>query len=253
MGRCAAISAAAALAFCTAGASADLLTIESTFSGGLHADGSYSPGFMNYYVGYSIPSTPIERRNYFVFDLGDVSESIVSAKLKLYLPGDPAHPGEPCGYISPTATEDYLVTSSAFPWTSFADASGMMLPPPMIAALYGTLGTGFPFALATISADACGSDVVMEITPEGLAALNGSLGDAIVMGGRLTDLMDVPGMPPSELVFAYTDIPSPILPLPRLEIETIPEPTTGALLLLGAAAIGVRRGRERAARRPSAR
>ncbi len=34
--------------------------IFSTFSGGIHADGTTAPGFFNYYVGYSVPSTPVE-------------------------------------------------------------------------------------------------------------------------------------------------------------------------------------------------
>ncbi len=219
---------------------ADVLSIESTFSGGMHDDGSYAPGFMNYFVGYSIPSTPIERRNWFVFDLGDVSEPIISAALKLYLPGDPDHPGEPCGYISPDATEDYLVTTSTFDWTAFADVFGAPAPPSVIAPMFDTLGTGMPFAVTTVSIDGCGADVVMEVTPEGLAALNAAAGDAIVVGGRLTELLATPGIPPSELVFAYTDIPSPLMPFPRLEVTTIPEPASIAVLTLGAA-LAVRR------------
>lgn len=232
--------AVVALAACPA--FADVLSIESTFSGGMHDDGSYAPGLMNYFVGYSIPSTPIERRNWFVFDLGGVSEPITSAKLTLYLPGDPAHPGEPCGYISPDATEDYLVTTSTFHWTAFADAFAAPAPPPVIASMFDTLGTGMPFAVTTISADACGTDVVLDVTPEGLAALNAAAGDAIVVGGRLTDLLATPGTPPSELVFAYTDIPSPLMPFPRLEVTTVPEPGPIAALAVGAALATRRRG-----------
>ncbi len=229
---------------------ADVLTIESTFSSGFKADGSYTPGFMNYYTGYSVPSTPVERRNWFIFDLSGVSEPIVSATLKLYMPGDPDHPGEPCGYISPDPTEDYLVTTSTFHWTAFAEAFGMPLPPPMIVPLYESLGTGVPFALATVSGDACGSDVEMEVTPEGLAGLNAAIGDSIVVGGRLTDLLDTPGTPPSELAFAYTDIPSPLMPFPRLEIVTVPEPATGILTAIGAALLA---GGRRLGARPAAR
>ncbi len=227
--------ACAAIAGGSAGSVAgDTVEIESTFSGGLYADGHHFPGFMNYYVGYAIPSSPIERRNYFVFDLTGVTGTVVSAKLKLYNPGDPDL-FEPCGYISPDPTEDYLLTGSPFPWTAFADAfSGAPIPPATISAMYGTLGTSMPFGVATISGDSCGSDVVIEFDGTGVAEVNDALGDHIAMGGRLTDLLPEPGTPPAELAFAYTDIPNDFMPMPRLELEIVPEPGAALLLVLGA-------------------
>lgn len=48
------------------------------------------------------------------------------------------------------------------------------------------------------------------------------LGSMFLVTGRLSDIHPaMPGMPPSELVFAYTDIPHPLMPLPRLELTLV--------------------------------
>jgi len=50
----------------------------------------------------------------------------------------------------------------------------------------------------TVSADASGGDVEIDISPEGLVALNESVGDHYLITGRLPDLHPMmPGMPPA--------------------------------------------------------
>lgn len=213
-------------------ARAAVVEIESTISGGIHADGLFFPGMMNYFVGYSIPSTPIERRNWFLFDLAGVSETVVSGRLKLYLPGD-HELLEPSGYVSSDSHEVFRISGSPAPsemfWDMFLDMGGVT--PGIAAAIFGTLGSGAPFGITTVTIDDSGRDVVIELTPTAIDALNASLGSHFVIGGRLTDIHpDAPGMPPSELVFAYTDIPHTGMPLPRLELDLIPAPSSGAVL-----------------------
>lgn len=219
--------------------------ISSTFSSGIYEGGGTSPGFLNYYIGYSFPSSLSERRNYFIFDLTGVSGPVVSASLKLYLPGPP---DLPLGFISSDPTEDYRISGSAFPWTAFAEAFGGTATPPMLSAMFGTMGTGPAYGLTTISAASGGADVIIDLSPEAIMDINAALASDphFLITGRLPDIHpDMPGMPPSELVFAYTDIPHPLMPFPRLELVTVPAPGAWIPLAgLGAAALAPR-GRRR--------
>ncbi len=200
--------------------------ISSTFSGGIF-DGATTPGFFNYYVGYSFPSSPSERRNYFIFDLSAITMPVASAAIKLYLPGPPLLPA---GYVSSDPTEDYRISGSSFPWTAFADAFGGVATPPALSAMFATMGTGPAYGLTTVSGDDAGTDIVIDLSAAAITDLNAALGGHFLVTGRLTDLHpSMPGMPPSELVFAYTDLPHPLMPFPRLELTFIPSPGVAAL------------------------
>lgn len=214
--------------------------IPSTFSGGIHADGSTTPGFFNYFVGYSVPSTPIERRNYFIFDLGGVTTPVASATLKLFLPGGPSMAS---GFISSEPTEDYRVSGSPFPWMAYADAFGGTAPTPLLGAMFGTMGVGPAYGLTTISVDDGGTDIEIDLSTAAILGINASLGSKFLVTGRLPDIHPAaPGAPPSELVFAYTDIPDPLIPFPRLELTFVPAP--GACAPLGVAGVlSIRRRR----------
>jgi hypothetical protein len=215
--------------------------VSSTFSSGIYADGSTTPGFFNYYVGYSVPSTPIERRNYFIFDLDGVATPVASATLKLFLPGGPSLPS---GFISSEATEDYRISGSAFPWTAFAEAFGGTATSPMLAAMFGTMGADAAYGLTTISGGDSGTDIEIELSAAAILDINASLGSKFLITGRLPDIHPAtPGMPPSELVFAYTDIPHPFIPLPRLELTFVPAPGSAAALMAVCGMVSVRRRR----------
>ncbi len=245
-GSAAALVLGAALAI-TAGGSPSLagpgsVEIESSFSGGIWEGGVTSPGLMNYFVGYSIPSTPVERRNYFLFNLADVTMPVTAARVKLFLPGGP---GLPLGYVSSDPTEAYRISGSPFPWEAFYDAFHGTLGAGTLAAMFGTMGAlgSTTYGMTVVSMDDGGTDVVIELSPTAITAINAALGSFFVVTGRLTDLHpEAPGMPPSELVFAYTDIPHPLIPMPRLELDLIPSPGgAGVLALAGFIACARRR------------
>lgn len=235
---------AVVLGACAGASRADTLELSSTFSGGIHAGGATAPGFMNYYVGYSVPSTPVERRNYFIFDLTGLHAGdglVVSATLKLFLPGGPSMP---LGFISSEPTEDYRVSGSGFHWTAFASAFGGTATPPMLDAMFGTMGTGAAYGLTTISSDHGGTDVEIALSGAAIAAINASLGDHFLVTGRLPDIHPgTPGTPPSELVFAYTDIPHPLMPMPRLEVVRVPGPAGGIVIAAAGGWLCMRRKR----------
>ncbi|MBX3362654.1 MAG: hypothetical protein KF705_14620 [Phycisphaeraceae bacterium] len=80
------ILAIAMLSPCTPRAISQLPSVSSSFSGGIYDGGLTTPGFFNYYVGYSFPSSPPERRNFFIFDLSDIDAPVTGARIKLLLP-----------------------------------------------------------------------------------------------------------------------------------------------------------------------
>lgn len=211
---------------------AGMVEIDAVIASGLYDGGVHFPHHMNYFVGYSIPSAPLERRNYFVFNLVDVDKPIVSAKLKLYLPGAPELP---LGYISSEPTETYRISGTPIAAEVFLAAfmGDAAVTPGVVAAMFGTLGSMPPFGVTVVSADHGGSDVVIDFTAEGITALNAALGSLIVIGGRLTDIHpEAPSTTlPSELVFAYTDVGAhPDIVFPRLELVLVPESRTLILL-----------------------
>lgn len=229
-----------------AGALVQAAEIESYLTGTVGADGSVSnsPGFQNHYVGNTfVGSTPTpERRNFFLFDVGVIPEAVISAKLKIYVPKFPPDGG--FGYISPDPTEDYLVTSTPF---SAEDIATPGIPPGVGIAMFGTFGTGMPYGLTTASVDSMGTDLIIDLDPSAIGAINiARMGTGkFVATGRLTTLG---GHPPltDQLLFAFTDPTgalAPETPFPRLEYTTVPEPATLAVLALGALAVARRRRR----------
>lgn len=222
--------------FCVASSPAQsgVVELESVISGGFHADGVHFHHTMNYHVGYSIPSTPIERRNWFMFNLADVSGPIVGAKLKLWLSGGATGP---TGYLSSDPHEEFMISGTPYPWEMFMDAftGSPAITPPIVADMFTTLGVGVPFGFSLIGPGHAGTDIEIEFTLEGLAALNASIGSPFMIGGRLTDLHPDDPDPffPAELVFAHSDIPHPFYPMPRLELVIIPAPGSAAVACLG--------------------
>jgi hypothetical protein len=218
------------------GSQALAVEVSSYLTGNIGADGSVvnSPGFQNHYVGNTfVGSTPTpERRNYFLFDVSEISGPIMAAKLKIYVPKFPPDGG--FGYISPDPTEDYLVTSTPF---TAADIATPGIPPGVGMAMFGTFGMGMPFGLTTASIDSWGTDLVIDLEMPALVALNTArMGSGkFAATGRLTTLA---GHTPltDQLLFSFTDPTgelAPMTPFPRLELTVVPEPASIAVLLAG--------------------
>ena len=98
-------------------------------------------------------------------------------------------------------------------------------------AIFSTFGMGIPFALIGASSDSKGSDLTLELSESGVIALNmARLGSGkFAATGRLTTLGDP--IPPlkTQLLFSHTDptgVFVPATPYPRLEFETVPEPSS---------------------------
>lgn len=177
-------------------------------------EGFHDPTLENYAVG---EFNGIILRNWFVFDLSVVTDSIINATLRLPNPA----------YVSPDSTETYNlydVTTSIASLT----AGGINL--------FGTfndLGSGTQYGSQTVS----DSDTIVDISinAAGLTALNGASG-LFALGGSLSTI----GAPVDiEIVFGLTQFGDNT---PQLVLETeggaapVPEPST--MILLGSGMVG---------------
>ncbi|MBX3416962.1 MAG: hypothetical protein KF851_05115 [Pirellulaceae bacterium] len=205
---------------------------------------------LNYNVGYYSPPgfAPHQRRNFFLFNLADIDSTIIGARLELFMPQS--------GYSSPDPSELFRITSSAAPpWTFYDAFLGLpSVTPAMIAAMYATLGTGTIYGEVDITPPEDeepweGYTVSIDFTAEGILALNSALSELFVIGGRLVDIHpESPGIPPSELVFAHTNVGAgtPEVPMPKLILFTtaVPEPSSGTLVILFSVVVLLRKRRE---------
>ena len=217
---------------------ANAIIIESFRTGGYTEDGGYtsmaSP-VQNYFVGYTSPSSPTERRNYFVFSLAPLGGTpVIGGALRLYIPkfapGVTTDPGD--GYNSPDATETYRISETPVHPSELVDPTNSV---PEAVGYWGTLGTGTSFGEITVGAGAMGFDIDIPLTPAAIAAINSVPGGgSIAIGGRLMSLLHRESVL-DELLFSFSDIPgSGDIDLPRLDLIMAPEPTSGlGLALLG--------------------
>jgi len=243
------------------------------------------PTFANHHVGLSAgyevvdPGPPAvfadaEVRNYFVFDWADVLTAlggpppgpIVSATLGVYNPSEELN-GED-GYISPDATETYLLsdTGSKSPTEvmdhyDHPDSSGPFAGTDESGdaiAVYTELASGPTFGLVEMSAADNGDYVEIPFTAMGVDFLNLKLGEfsgggdtffafggkLTTIGGSTTDATD----DPFEEVFGFTHpngegSPDTSATPPVLALEFIPEPSALMMLAPAWTAMGWRRRR----------
>lgn len=146
-------------------------------SNGQSAASSANPHFDNYAVGWDPVDfgTAVVLRDFFVFNLANVSGTISTATLDLYMPASE-------GYLSYESSEPYQLTSSS---TTAANIMGV-LPAGSSAgeAIFNTLGTGTVFASITVSASNEGTTVHIPLNAAGLAFLNSNEGQTIVLSGQ---------------------------------------------------------------------
>lgn len=104
-------------------AQAAIITLAATDSGWYTNTGQHSTVNQNYLAG-SLTTGKEEYRNFFVFDLSGVTETIVGATFRAYNPSA-AVPGDlDDGYISPDANETYAMFEVSTDIASLTDGSG---------------------------------------------------------------------------------------------------------------------------------
>ncbi len=241
-------------------AHADILEIIATDAGfvteaggSAKGDGTIVPmATFNYSVGWELhygegalftPLEPMNRKNYFVFDLTGVTTPITKAAfvvnagiyespddlevLVLHAPGDPG---------AALADASFLYEANTIGPTEFDELTD---PAIMVAmAMYGTLTDGPAIGSTMISADDDETDLIISIDPD---YLNGFLGKKVIFGGVIPSL-EMMGTPEAVMGFTGPDIPGGDPLTPKLFLETIPSPGT-AIVLFGAMLVGARRRR----------
>lgn len=219
--------AALAILFGSAPTFADVTTISSSLVGGFDAGGGYSNTleFQNYFTGTTATGPTMDRRTFFIFGLPPVLPGPVTAASLIirnpFLPS-PEGGGTP-GYFSDDPFETFRVSDTPFP-------AGVITAPhtiPEALSIWDTLGTGTLYGSIDVTAETAGTDLEIPLSAAALSYIDAHLGAAMVFGGHVATL---DGTSPDELIFAYSDIPSPHIVEPRLSITFIPEPGAGLLL-----------------------
>jgi hypothetical protein len=238
--------------------------------GSAKGDGTIAPGATyNYSAGRELHYAtgdlgpvfaPMDRKNYFVFDLTGIPAAITSATLIAYAgPTAPSpFPVGAHGYESLDATEMYGLAATADMAGALADAAvlktGNTIGPgvfddpgdPLIgmaAALYAKLASGpVPLAAKTFSPADDGTMAPLPFTPAGVMFLNMFTGAPVILGGKVVTAPP-PVFPQSVFGFTGPDLASGTDPLaPKLEVTFVPEPGAVGLMGIGVAwLVGVSR------------
>lgn len=229
--------------------------------GSSKGDGTLVPGAeFNYSVGQELhfadggtgsPLAYMDRKNYFIFDLSTVTDTIVSATFNAYMGPDSGMPFPAMnGYESLDPTEEFaLFGTSSGSADDVLDIAGALIEEVMTGGagafddatdsivmttkdMYAIMGDGPVLGAIETSPADNGLILSISFTPDGIDYLNSHLGDAVVLSGSILSI----GAPSTtESIFGFTgpDIADVLAPgpdplIPELEVTTVPEP--GCLL-----------------------
>jgi len=153
----------------------EVINIATIHRGWYRADGLNDPANRNYLtgnLGNNPPSGPY--RSFFVLDLTQITNLIVSAQLQLENPV--------FGYNSPDSAEILGIFDVTTPFSSLTNGTGGT-------AAFNDLGTGVFFGAATVDGSMnFGFTVPVDLNSNGIAALNASRGGMIAFGGTVLTL-----------------------------------------------------------------
>ncbi len=200
------------------------------------------PEFGNYAVGWDPVDfdTGINLRNFFVFDLSDVTDTITTATLDLYMP-------TPEGYLSHESTEPYVLTGTT---TAATDLIRIVRSAgnPTGQVIYASFGTGTVFASITVSPADQGTTLHLALNAAGVSYLNDNRGKMIVLSGQDPDsptsgstIVDCRG--PCRFFFTETDPTGAGIfaqtPRPTLTLGFAPLPPASVSIVSGDQQSGV--------------
>lgn len=178
------------LTLCASLAAGQLITLNAVDRGWYAHDDYHEADNPNYAVGdHRGPisnSGESDLRNFFVFDLATVEDEIYSAWLSLYMPF-------PNGYFSSDPFETYQLVEVSSTIRDLTDGS----------ATHSDLGTGTVYGTYDFTNDVVGTQVMIPVNPDAIAAMNASDG-LFAYGGSITTLNQYPD---DEFAFGFTAEP----------------------------------------------
>ena len=136
-------------------------------------DGVHFTWNYNYLVGNGPGTAHVSFNNWFVFDLGCVTDTITEASLLIEMPT--------AGFLSVDPTETYTLFDVSTPLASLMAGVGGV-------SAYDDLGTGTALGSVVVSDADNGHQVVVPLNAAGLAALNAAVGGQVGIGGAITTL-----------------------------------------------------------------
>jgi hypothetical protein len=154
---------------------AEALTIINAAARGWYSDTGSSNGLLStnsYYVGDCCNGLPSDTRNWFEFDLTEVTSSVTGATLLLDMNQFSI------GFESDTGVETYELFD-VLPANMAGLGSDSL-------AIWGDLGTGTSYGTHEATASDVGTTVAITLNSAAIAAINASLGSSFALGGLLT-------------------------------------------------------------------
>jgi hypothetical protein len=167
-----------------AGGPSGTITLNAVDSGWWNNQGTHDAANKNYVAG-GLPTS--EFRDYFVFNLAGVAQTITSAQLNL---SNPAYDG----YGGTSNSETYTLYDVSTPVQAL-EASGANQP-----GIFNDLGSGTVLGVQTVSAADDGRVVSVGLNAAAVAMLNGNRGGTTALGGALTPL----AAPDNRYIFGHT-------------------------------------------------
>lgn len=192
-------------------ASANVINIGYTDVGRYQDSGTHNQPQFNHISGLT---NNAEFRSFFVFDLSAVTDTVVSASLRVFNPLN--------GYISPDTSEIFSVFDVSTSITSLTDGSGGV-------SAFSDLGTGSLYGSATINKTDTGTIIDITLNSDALVAINSASG-LFALGGTLTSISGGS----DQVVFSST---SDVGLTRELQLTTVPVPA--AIWLFGTGLIGL--------------
>ena len=226
-----------------------------TFNYSVGRELHYSGGFL-----FS-PLVPMDRKNYFVFDLSGITKPIVSAEFWAFAGPDsaPPFPGGTHGYESLDPMETFVIAGTTDSIGAMTEAMALYLGnlggpsgfddsgDPLIAmaaSMYMKLADGPLMGSKDFSPADDGTLAKIPLTAFGVAYLNFYAGGPVILGGKLPTAIP-PATPQSIFGFTGPDISGGGGGIPFLVITTVPEPNTFLAVGVGLCALGLRKRRRR--------
>jgi hypothetical protein len=230
------ISAYLALIQSSLTASAQTTVIDYTDRGWYKSPGQHDPTNHSYFVGDDRGNflcglcEDNDVRNFFVFDLANLTQPVTSAKLALTVPA-----GDYGGYLSGDPSENYALHDVTSPISLLMSGGLPQNGVNINTTGYFDIGNGVVYGNRLMTAADKGLVVEIPLNSAGVAAINSARGGLFAIGGSLTTLDNLPN---AESVFGLSGYPTDIS---QLRLTFVPEPTSAALLAFAAMIFGASR------------